>query len=166
MELFNDDPKNQKKSIGKSAIDYIQASSILTPGKGFMDAYDFTLNPYSGCTFGCNYCYAAFFARSEDEKNNWGYWLKVKENALALLIKYRKKPLLNKTLYMSSVTDPYQPIEKDLELTRKILKELINYHKVRLVIQTRSPLVTRDIDLFHQFEVIQINMNVTTDSEV
>ena len=108
MELFNDDPKNQNKSIGKSAIDYIQASSILSPGKGFMDAYDFTLNPYSGCTFGCNYCYAAFFARSEDEKNNWGYWLKVKENALALLIKYRKKPLLNKTLYMSSVTDPYQ----------------------------------------------------------
>lgn len=165
MELFSEESKDKKKSIGKSSIDYIHASSILTPGKGFMDAYDFTLNPYSGCTFGCNYCYAAFFARSEDEKNNWGYWLKVKENALALLIKCRKKPLLNKTLYMSSVTDPYQPIEKDLELTRKILKELINYHNVRLVIQTRSPLITRDIDLFHQFELIQVNMTVTTDSE-
>jgi DNA repair photolyase len=73
--------------------------------------------------------------------------------------------LWNKTLYLSSVTDPYQPIEKELEITRDILKELTNYHKVRLVVQTRSPLVTRDIDLFKQFEVVQINMTITTDSE-
>jgi DNA repair photolyase len=130
-----------------------------------MDAYDYTLNPYSGCSFGCNYCYAAFFARSNDEKDNWGNWIKVKENALQLLMKWRKKPLMNKTIYISSVTDPYQPIEKQLELTRSILKELLTYHKPRLVIQTRSPFVTRDIDLLKQFEVTQVNMTVTTDSE-
>jgi DNA repair photolyase len=138
---------------------------ILTEAKGFMGTYDYTLNPYSGCSFGCNYCYAAFFARSTEEKDNWGKWLKVKENALQLLIKWRKKPLLNKTIYISSVTDPYQPIEKELELTRSILKELLNYHKPRLVIQTRSPLVTRDIDILKKFEIVQVNMTVTTDSE-
>jgi DNA repair photolyase len=66
---------------------------------------------------------------------------------------------------MSSVTDPYQPIERELNLTRSLLKELIVYHQPRLVVQTRSPIATRDIDLFKQFKVIQVNMTITTDSE-
>lgn len=130
-----------------------------------MDGYDFTLNPYSGCSFGCTYCYAAFFARDNAEREQWGYWVNVKENALQLLQKLRKKPLLNKAIYMSSVTDPYQPIEKELELTRSLLRELATYHQVRLVVQTRSPLVTRDIDLFQRFSAVQVNMTITTDSE-
>lgn len=68
-------------------------------------------------------------------------------------------------IYMSTVTDPYQPIEKKLEVTRDILKELRDYHDVRLVIQTRAALVTRDIDIFKDFETLQVNMTVTTDSE-
>lgn len=163
LNLFGEDEK--KKSIGSTSIEYKAVSSILTKASGFMEDYDFTLNPYSGCSFGCTYCYAAFFSRNKDKMDNWGNWLSVKENAIALLMKYRKKPLIDKTIYLSSVTDPYQPIEKELELTRNILKELIEYHKVRLVIQTRSTLVTRDIDLFKKFENIQVNMTVTTDSE-
>lgn len=164
-DLENEQESNRRKRLGHTDIHYINSSSILTEAKGFMEAYDFTLNPYSGCSFGCNYCYAAFFARLSEERENWGKWLKVKENALQLLIKWRKKPLIDKTIYISSVTDPYQPIEKELELTRSILKELLNYHKPRLVIQTRSPLVIRDIDLLKQFEIVQVNMTVTTDSE-
>lgn len=165
QNLFEEHKGERADKLGHSSIQYVKAGSILNEGNGFMDTYDYTLNPYSGCTFGCNYCYAASFARSDEEKKNWGYWLKVKENALQLLIKFRKKPLIDKTIYVSSVTDPYQPIEKELELTRSILQEFIKYHKVRLVIQTRSPLVVRDIDLFKQFEVIQINMTITTDDE-
>ena len=169
MDLFSNTEdeilENRKTKIGQTNIQYIKAASILTEAKGFMGAYDYTLNPYSGCSFGCNYCYAAFFARSSEDRNNWGNWLKVKENAIQLLVKFRKKPLNNKTIYISSVTDPYQPIEKQLELTRDLLKELLKYHKPRLVIQTRSPLITRDIELFKQFEVVQVNMTVTTDSE-
>lgn len=164
-DIENEEYENRKKKIGQTDIQYIKSASILTEAKGFMEAYDYTLNPYSGCSFGCNYCYAAFFARSSDERENWGNWVKVKENALQLLIKWRKKPLINKTIYISSVTDPYQPIEKKLELTRSILKELLNHHKPRLVIQTRSPYVTRDIDILKQFEVAQVNMTITTDSE-
>jgi len=169
LDLFShikeEEQFSKKTKIGQTDIEYIKSASILTEAKGFMNAYDYTLNPYTGCSFGCNYCYAAFFARSSNDKDNWGKWLKVKENALVLLQKKRKKPLIDKTIYLSSVTDPYQPIEKQLELTRSILKELLEFHKVRLVIQTRSPLVTRDIDLLKRFEVVQVNMTVTTDSE-
>lgn len=149
----------------KTEITYKNAASILTEGKGFMSDYDFTLNPYSGCSFGCTYCYAAFFSRSEELSRNWGHWVTIKENALELLIKKREKSLFGKTIYMSSVTDPYQPIERTLKLTRSLLKELLEYHQPRLVIQTRSPIVSRDIDLLQQFKIIQINMTVTTDSE-
>jgi DNA repair photolyase len=166
VDLFSEQQeKNRREKIGHAKIEYINSASILTEAKGFMGAYDYTLNPYSGCSFGCNYCYAAFFSRSSEDKNSWGNWVRVKENALQLLMKLRKKPLLNKTIYISSVTDPYQPIEKQLELTRSILQELLTYHKPRLVIQTRSPLVVRDIDILKQFDVVQVNMTVTTDSE-
>jgi DNA repair photolyase len=165
-DLFSDLHDDKKTSIGQSEVTYKAAASILTEAKGFMGGYDYTLNPYSGCSFGCTYCYAAFFSRTEEQRKNWGYWVQVKENALQLLIKFRKKSLKDKTIYMSSVTDPYQPIEKELNLTRSLLKELITYHQPRLVIQTRSPLATRDIDLFNQFKVIQVNMTITTDSEM
>lgn len=165
MDLFSSYEEEKRTSIGNTEILYKNAASILTEAKGFMSAYDYTLNPYSGCSFGCTYCYAAFFSRSEDQRKNWGYWLHVKQNALQLLTKFRKKSLLNKTIYMSSVTDPYQPIERELKLTRSLVKELLVYHQPRLVIQTRSPIVTRDIDLLKQYKVVQVNMTITTDSE-
>jgi len=65
---------------------------------------------------------------------------------------------------MSSVTDPYQPIEQRLGLVRELLEELVG-HQPRLVVQTRSPLVTRDIDILSRFERVRVNMTVTTDSE-
>jgi DNA repair photolyase len=151
--------------IGQSKVEFKPTSSILTKSSGYIGMFDYTLNPYSGCTFGCTYCYAAFFARTETLKQEWGQWVQVKENALDLLKKRRKRPLTGQTIYMSTVTDPYQPIEKELQLTRSILEELAMYHQPRLVIQTRSPLVTRDIDVLARFEQVQINMTVTTDDD-
>lgn len=155
----------KKTTIGQASVAYANASSILTPAKGFLSSYDYSLNPYSGCSFGCNYCYAAFFAFSKQSRDNWGYWVKVKDNAVKLLAKYRKKPLIDKTIYLSSVTDPYQPIEHSLKMTRLLLQELLDYHQVKLVVQTRSPLVTRDIDLLQKFDKVQVNMTITTDDE-
>lgn len=151
--------------VGHASVKGIETTAILTKASGFMGDYDFTLNPYSGCSFGCTYCYAAFFARDSEKMRNWGYWVEVKENALENLKKLRKKPLHGASIYMSSVTDPYQTIERRIELTRSILLELAQYHNVRLVVQTRSPLVIRDIDIFQKFKSIQVNLTVTTDSE-
>ena len=98
--------------------------------------------------------------------------LRVKENAVELLerrLKRRPEYLDGKLIYMSSVTDPYQPVERELKLTRRLLEVMADGHKPKLVVQTRSPDVTRDSDLFHRIEDnggrVQVNMTVTTDDE-
>jgi DNA repair photolyase len=164
-DLFSGLEDDRRSSLGQAKVEYRKSSSILTKASGFMESYDFTLNPYSGCSFGCTYCYAAFFSRSEEGRDKWGYWVNVKENALQLLKLFRKKPLTGKTIYVSSVTDPYQPIERDLKLTRSLLRELADFHQPKIVIQTRSPIASRDIDIFKLFKNIQVNMTITTDSE-
>lgn len=160
---------NLPERIGPTDVIYTESREILTRATGFMDAYNYTLNPYSGCSFGCTYCYAAFFSRDIEKQNSWGYWVTVKENAVKLLKKRKPEFLDGKLIYMSSVTDPYQPIEKKLELTRRLLKVMAERHKPKLVVQTRSPTVTRDIDLYREIEKkggrVQINMTVTTDDE-
>ena len=154
--------------IGQASVEYKPTSAILTPATGFMDAYDYTLNPYSGCSFGCTYCYAAFFSRNREKRDNWGYWVDVKENAVSKLDGL-KRSLNGKFIYMSSVTDPYQPIERKLEITRDLLNIMAERYKPKLVIQTRSPMVVRDCDLFRRIEDnggrVQVNMTVTTDDE-
>ncbi len=143
-------------------VEAYDASQILTPGAGYLREYDYSLNPYVGCAFGCSYCYAAFFAPF-DKQPTWGDWLRVKRNA-ALKLSRMRRSLEGKTIYMSSATDAYQPIEQRLELTRSLLPILAE-RGACIVVQTRSPLVTRDIDLFRQFEQVCVNVSVTTDSE-
>lgn len=149
-------------------VNYTPIKEILTKATGFMDSYDYTLNPYSGCSFGCAYCYAAFFSHSTKMRDDWGLWVNVKENAVQRLEKQRKN-IDNKTIYMSSVTDPYQPIERKINLTRGLLEVMASGHRPKLVIQTRSPDVIRDIDLFQKIMNnggrVQVNITVTTDDE-
>ena len=86
-------------------VEFGDCQSILTKATGFIGGFDYTLNPYSGCAFGCSYCYAAFFPRDPELRDNWGHWVKVKQNALGKLQRMRT-PLAGKQVYMSSVTDP------------------------------------------------------------
>ena len=164
-------------------ICYCKTSNILTRAAGFIEAYDYSLNPYSGCAFGCTYCYAAFFSRSPYHRDNWGYWVRVKENAADNLnrkLRRNSRCLDGKRIYMSSVTDPYQPLERKLGLTRAVLEilagkaantETNSDHKPRpkLVVQTRGPDVVRDLDLYQAIVEnggsVQINMTITTDDE-
>lgn len=166
-ELFSDGPPAGRpprpEKLGPASIEYVSANSILSPATGFMADYDYTLNPYSGCSFACDYCYAAAFARSEQLQRDWGRWVKVKEDALDKLRRVRRD-LEGRWIYMSSVTDPYQPIESKLGLVRDLLEELVQ-RGARLVVQTRSPLVVRDADLLERLRQVQVNLTVTTDSE-
>jgi DNA repair photolyase len=155
--------------IGETSVEYKPVREVFTRATGFMDEYDFTLNPYGGCSFGCTYCYAAFFSRTKQGRDTWGKWVSVKENAVELMDRRRVGSLDGKLIYMSSVTDPYQPVERELNLTRRVLEIMAERHKPRLVVQTRSPDVVRDVDLFRQIEAnggrVQVNITVTTDDE-
>ena len=158
----------QRSVFGRASVAYIDSKSILTPASGFMRRYKYTLNPYGGCGFGCEYCYARFFAASESKRQAWGQWISVKSNGPDLIIRACRSGALKTgdAIYMSSVTDPYQPIEQRLGLTRAILEALLECGvQPRLTIQTRSPIVTRDIDVFRQFDKVRVNFTINTDSE-
>ena len=170
MNMFYSAGPSSPRHIGETAVTYAPTSQVLNKPTGFMDAYDFTLNPYSGCSFGCTYCYAAFFSRDVGRRDSWGKWVNVKDNAVELLRKRRPGTLDGKLIYMSSVTDPYQPIERQLKLTRGLLEVMADRgDKPKLVVQTRSPDVVRDSDLYRRIAdnggQVQVNMTVTTDDE-
>lgn len=161
-------PPIERLVFGRTAVAYIDSKSILTPTSGFMRHYTFTLNPYRGCGFGCEYCYARFFAPTAMPREAWGNWVSVKRNGRDLIIRACRSGVVKTgdAIYMSSVTDPYQPIEQRLGLTRAILEALLEYSvQPRLTIQTRSPIVTRDIDVYRQFDKVRVNFTINTDSE-
>ena len=156
-----------------------QNQSTLTKASGFMSSYDFTLNPYSGCAFGCQYCYAAAFAPSKKDqprspytRENWGRYVRVKQNAAAQITQAVDKGEVDgKSIYMSSVTDPYQPTERRTGQTRLILEQLSFAYDLKLVVQTRGPLVNNDQDLEYCRQIcanggfVQVNMTITTNDE-
>jgi DNA repair photolyase len=146
-------------------MDLIESRSIFSPATGFIrrGGFDWTCNPYVGCTFGCTYCYAAFLPQNRRPVEDWGKWLIAKRNAAELAAKQAPK-VAGQAVYLSSVTDPYLPAERSLWLTRGILEALIAYQP-RLTIQTRGPLVVRDIDVIRRFGSIRVNVSIPTDSE-
>lgn len=151
-------------------IKEIKAKSILTPCK--IPGIDFTINPYIGCRFGCNYCYASFMGRFVGKKNqDWGEFVYPKVNADALLKDELPRKCKNKgrgkEIFLSSVTDPYQGLEVKYKLTRKCLEELIEFDFQGVVsVLTKSHLVARDIKLLKKLKAV-VGLTVTsTDDKV
>ena len=146
-------------------MDLIESRSIFSQATGFIlrGGFAWTCNPYVGCTFGCTYCYAAFLPQNRRPAAEWGKWITAKKNAVELARKQAKK-IAGQAVYMSSVTDPYQPVERSLMLTRGILEAMLP-HQPRLTVQTRGPLVARDIDVLQDFRSLRVNMSIPTDSE-
>ncbi|MFO8109460.1 MAG: radical SAM protein [Thermoplasmata archaeon] len=116
---------------------------------------DFALNPYSGCTHDCKYCYSPFVLR---ESRKWGNFVDVKRNIPKVLSEELKKK--KGTVRIGSVTDPYQPLEEGYRITRMCLKQLAR-KKAPTIVQTKSILVTRDIDLFSRMNV-DVGLTITS----
>jgi DNA repair photolyase len=146
-------------------MEQINARSIFSPATGFIrrGGFDWTCNPYLGCSFGCTYCYAMFLPQNRRPKEDWGRWFQAKVNAVAVARKQAPK-VAGQAVYLSSVTDPYLPAERSLGLTRGILEALLPYQP-RLLVQTRGPLVVRDLDVLRQFRSVRVNLSIPTDSE-
>ncbi len=134
----------------------VYAKQILSKSK----VADYTINPYVGCEHGCTYCYARFMKRFTRHKEKWGQFVDVKINAVSLLQREIQKRRIGK-VWISGVCDPYQPLEVQYELTRGCLGVLLAYDWP-ITIQTKSPLVLRDIDLLKQFTDCEVGLSITT----
>jgi DNA repair photolyase len=142
-------------------IKEIFAKTILT--KTAISGFDYCINPYVGCGHGCRYCYASFMKRFTGHLEPWGEFIDVKVNAPSLLKKQLKRTKQG-VVALSTVTDPYQPIEKKYQLTRKCLEALLEA-QFSVNVLTRSPLCLRDTDLFKQFKNIDVGLSITTHDE-
>jgi len=145
--------------VNSMIIKEVYAKAILSKSK----VSDYTINPYIGCEHGCTYCYARFMKRYTGHKENWGEFVDVKVNAPRLLEREVEKKKPGK-VWISGVCDPYQPIERKYELTRKCL-EILSRHSWPVTIQTKSPLVKRDLDLLRKFNDIEVGLTITTADE-
>ncbi|HVL40378.1 MAG TPA: radical SAM protein [Fimbriimonadaceae bacterium] len=162
LALFDDGRPQAPDEFAHLRLRELPHAKILTKPSGSARDFDYTLNPYIGCGFNCSYCFATFFQADDERRESWGRWVDVKVDAARQLIK--KHDLCGKRIFMSSATDPYQPLEAKVGLTRAILEVLVE-KQPRLVVQTRGPLVTRDIDLLRRLEHVRVNMSITTDDE-
>ncbi|WP_149094650.1 SPL family radical SAM protein [Paenibacillus terrae] len=147
---------------------YKSPKTLLNKGTGFLSGYTHSLNPYTGCTFGCSYCYVRQMPVSTFRGEEWGTWVDIKKRAADLLRKElrRAKSRGKVTIFMSSSTDPYQPVEYKEEVTRSLLEVMVEDPPNFLFVQTRSPLVRRDIDLLLRLEDrVRVSMTVETDRE-
>ncbi|MED1470960.1 SPL family radical SAM protein [Bacillus salipaludis] len=152
----------------RSELTYKNPKTLLNKGTGYLGRYTHSLNPYTGCSFACSYCYVRQMPVSLFRKKEWGTWVDIKQGAANLLIKElrREKGKGRVTIFMSSATDPYQPIEYKEKVTRSLLEVMTIEPPDFLLIQTRSPLVCRDIDLLLKLEDrVRVSMTIETDLE-
>ena len=143
-------------------------NSPATTGMSF-----WSINPYVGCAFGCAYCYARYAHRYAAERLSDSMvtaeqareqlaelppWLAferrifVKREAGAVLRRELRRPsrhraLLRETVVIGTATDPYQPAERRFRITRGVLETLAEHQGLSVTIITKSPLVTRDVDV-------------------
>jgi DNA repair photolyase len=153
-------PPNLMKNyngVNKMKVNLVDAKSIITKSK--IPSVDYVINPYVGCQHRCHYCYAVFMTRFTGHTGEkWGDFLDVKDYDWS---KIKPEKYDGKILLLSSVTDPYLPLEQKYGKTRKILESLLGTEG-EIWILTKSKLLTRDIDLFKQFKNIQVGVSLNT----
>lgn len=140
----------------------------LTPATGYLEGYTHTLNPYVGCSFGCSYCYVRRLPVGLFRSEPWGSWVDTKKaDPLKLkgeLAKAKKKGSV--AIFFSSATDPYQPLEVSARVTRTLLEVMADEPPDFVLLQTRSPLVVRDIEVLQRLKIhLRVSMTVETDRE-
>lgn len=143
----------------------IQAKSII--GSTKVPSADYVINPYTGCQFGCMYCFASFMGRFVGESNeDWGNYVYVKTNAVELIQKdihrlLKKNP--QPRIAISTVTDPYQGVEQKYRLTRGILQAFAGFnYQGRVGILTKSPLILKDLDVLKKIPNVEVGITITT----
>ena len=170
FEQYSYEPEDWEIEKTKTQIIEVFPKTIVNVVKSPDLPMEYSLNPYQGCEHGCSYCYArptheywGFAAGIDFERK-----IMVKKNAPELLEKFfRKRNYFPKTIMLSGNTDCYQPIERELKITRKILEVCLAYrHPVSIL--SKNALVLRDLDLFikmNELNLISVALSIPTMNE-
>jgi DNA repair photolyase len=182
-------PILDERARGTKFIQLSVQSVLNSPASTHMGFW--SINPYVGCEFGCTYCYArdthrwamergggagALWADGQMGSNNTAGalppWLAFEKEILvktdvAEVLARTLNParLAGNSLVIGTATDPYQPAERRFRLTRRILEVLRSYHGLSIGIITKSPLVTRDLDLLQalsKHNEVTVNISLAT----
>lgn len=136
-------------------IKEIEVKTVLT--KSNLPVSDYAVNPYVGCLHACKYCYASFMKRFTNHPEPWGSFLDVKHwPEIKNPAKYK-----GKELFLSSVTDPYQPHEAKYKRTRALLEQMQG-SGAKISISTKSDLILRDLDLIKTFPDARVSWSINT----
>ena len=149
--------KPERKPERAVKLNVIQPRSVLNrSGMG-----GFTLNPYQGCPIGCSYCYVPHMKHKQLEERTWGTYVDVKEGVPELLEKQLARLRQPTRVFMSSATDPYQPVEARYQITRRILEVFARHPQHSLFILTKQSLVERDADLIARLPRAAVGMSIS-----
>jgi DNA repair photolyase len=136
---------------------YREVTARIALGASSLPGLDYALNPYVGCGHDCVYCFAPAVLNAD--RSRWGTDVGARTNLPRLLAKeVRGKAGV---VGIGTVTDPYQPLEEDLKLTRKCLEVLLRAD-LPISVLTKSALVVRDIDLLERFTKAEAGVTITT----
>jgi DNA repair photolyase len=147
------------------------SSSILSKTTGFIAEAGFThsLTPARNCTFGCSYCYVPtmriYGGLKPEDWRRWGQFTTFKSNAPELLGRELRR---DQVIYCSPLVDPYQPAEETELMMPRILDELLARPPKLFVIQTRGPLIVRDLPRLVQLSsrtTLRVSFSITTNRE-
>jgi len=134
----------------------VRCSTLIHP-LNYRSSTGYTINLYKGCTHGCIYCYAPSVTHDE---RRWGTYVDAKVNAHEVLQR-ELRGLKKEEVFLSSASDPYQPVEAKYRITRKCLEVLHRQH-FPVSILTRSPLILRDLDLLEKLDWVRVGMSITS----
>ncbi|MGQ9493282.1 MAG: radical SAM protein [Anaerolineae bacterium] len=137
----------------------ITCKSALT--RSGIGGVDYALNPYVGCQHGCVYCYAVFMKRFTGHHEEWGQFVDVRVNIPQVLAKQLKRAKPG-TVSLGTVTDAYQPLERQYELSRQCLQALVAYPHFATTVLTKSALVLRDLDVLREMKGVEVAFTITT----
>ena len=147
------------------------SSSILSKTTGFIAEAGFThsLTPARNCTFGCSYCYVPtmriYGGLKPEDWRRWGQFTTFKSNAPELLGRELRR---DQVIYCSPLVDPYQPAEETELMMPRILDELLARPPKLFVIQTRGPLIVRDLPRLVELScrtTLRVSFSITTNRE-
>ena len=154
----------------RAGVDYFDllVREILNKSEASRLPFDWTINPYRGCEFGCVYCYArathGFFESTQPEDFESKIFVK-RGAAEKLAQRLRKSDLRGQTIAIGTATDPYQPAERHFGVTRSLLEVFTGVEGLHLSLTTKSPLVLKDLDILAELDrkhSIEIHMSITT----